>query len=214
MKTEDWVSMLATGVDAIDRKRTARRHFLAITGGLLAALAFTGGILRFNPALSNRMLLEPMFWVREAYCAVLALFGFVAVARLARPGIRLGFAPAGVVTVVLVMWTLAATVLLRAPAQNRSHLLFGTSAAVCPFLIALVAVPLFIAILWVLRDLAPTRLRLAGAAAGFAAGSLGALVYSLHCPELAAPFVGTWYLLGMLIPTSLGAWLGPRLIRW
>jgi hypothetical protein len=213
MKTEHWVSMLATGVDAIDPKRTARRHLLAITGGLLAALAFTGGILRFNPALSY-MALEPMFWVREAYCAALALLGFAAVTRLARPGIRLGLAPAGVATVVMVMWIFAATVLLRAPAPNRSHLLFGTTAAVCPFLIALVAMPPFIAILWVLRGLAPTRLRLAGAAAGFAAGSLGALVYSLHCPELAAPFIGTWYLLGMLIPTSLGAWFGPRLMRW
>jgi len=213
MKTEDWVSMLATGVDAIDPKRTARRHLVAIAGGLLAALALTGGILRFNPALSN-MVLEPMFWVREAYCAALALLGLSAVTRLAHPGIRLGFAPAGVVTVVMVMWIFAATVLLRAPAQNRSHLLFGTSAAVCPFLIALVAVPLLIAILWVLRGLAPTRLRSAGAAAGFAAGSLGALVYSLHCPELAVPFLGTWYLLGMLIPMSLGAWLGPRLMRW
>lgn len=66
----------------------------------------------------------------------------------------------------------------------------------------------------VLRGLAPTRLRLAGAAAGFAAGSLGALVYSLHCPELAAPFLAIWYLLGMLIPTAIGAWLGPRLLRW
>jgi hypothetical protein len=213
MKTEDWVSLLATGVDAINPKRTARRHLLAITGGLLTALAFTGGILRFNPALSN-MVLEPMFWVREAYCAALALLGFDAVTRLARPGIRLGFAPVGVVTVVMVMWIFAATILMRSPAQNRSHLLFGTSAAVCPFLIALAAMPVFIAFLWVLRGLGPTRLRLAGAAAGFAAGSLGALVYSLHCPELAAPFLGTWYLLGMLIPTSLGAWLGPRLIRW
>ena len=73
---------------------------------------------------------------------------------------------------------------------------------------------MFIAFLWVLSDLAPTRLRLAAAAAGFAAGSFGALAYSLHCPELSAPFIGVWYLLGMLIPTSLGAWLGPRLLRW
>jgi hypothetical protein len=155
-----------------------------------------------------------MFWVREAYCAALALFGLAALIRLARPGIRLGFMPAGIGTVVMLMWIFAATVLLTAPVQNRSHLFFGTTAAVCPFLIALVAAPLFVAFLWVLRGLAPTRLRLAGAAAGFAAGSLGALVYSLHCPELAAPFLGTWYLLGMLIPTSLGAWLGPRLIGW
>jgi len=213
MKTEDWVSMLATGVEAIDPTRTARRHLLAIGGGLAGALALTGGFLRLNPALSH-VVLEPMFWIREAYCASLALLGFTAVTRWARPGIRLGFVPAGIGIVVMVMWIFAATVLLRAPAQNRSHLVFGTTAAVCPFLIALVAAPLFIAFVWVLRGLAPTRLRLAGAAAGFAAGSLGALVYSLHCPELAAPFLGTWYLLGMLIPTSLGAWLGPRLLRW
>jgi hypothetical protein len=213
MKTEDWVSLLATGVEPIDAKRTARRQLLAIIGGLLGALALTGGILRLNPALSHAVV-EPMFWVREAYCTALALFGFAAVTRLARPGIRLGFVPAGIGMVVLLMWIFAATVLLTAPAQNRSRLFFGATAGVCPFLIALVAAPLFISFLWVMRDLAPTRLRLAGAAAGFAAGSLGALVYSLHCPELAAPFLGTWYLLGMLIPTALGAWFGPRLVRW
>jgi hypothetical protein len=85
---------------------------------------------------------------------------------------------------------------------------------VCPFLIALVAAPLFLAFVWVLKDLAPTRLRWAGAGAGFAAGAMGALTYSLHCPELAAPFIGVWYLLGMLIPTAIGASLGRRLLRW
>jgi len=213
MKTEDWVSMLATGVDAVDPKRTGRRQLLAITGGLLGAVALTLGILRLNPALSDAVL-EPMFWVREAYCAGLALLGFAAVSRLARPGIRLGLVPAGIGTVVMVMWIFAAAVLLTAPAQNRPQLLFGSTAAVCPFLIALVAAPLLIALLWVMRSLAPTRLRWAGAASGFAAGSIGALVYTLHCPELAAPFLAIWYLLGILIPTAIGAWLGPRLLRW
>jgi len=45
-------------------------------------------------------------------------------------------------------------------------------------------------------------------------GAVGALVYSVHCPEQAAPFIGFWYLLGMLIPTAVGALLGPRLLRW
>jgi hypothetical protein len=66
----------------------------------------------------------------------------------------------------------------------------------------------------VMRGLAPTRLRWAGAGGGFAAGAAAALVYSLHCPELAAPFVGMWYLLGMAIPMGVGAALGPRLLRW
>jgi hypothetical protein len=213
MKTDDLVSMLAAGVEPIDAQRTVRRRWLAIAGGFLAALVLTAGTLHLNPALSRDVFVA-MFWVRETYCAVLGLLGFVAVNRLARPGIRLGWVPAGMGGVVIVMWILAVAVLIVAPAQTRAHLFFGRTAAICPFLIALVAAPLFIAFLWVLRDLAPTRLRSAGAAAGFAAGSLGALAYSLHCPELSAPFIGVWYLLGMSIPTTLGVWLGPRLLRW
>lgn len=213
MKTDDWVSLLAAGVEPIDARRTARRHWLAIAGGLLAAIAMTAGILRLNPALSHEVSV-PMFWVRETYCAVLGSLGLVAVTRLARPGIRLGLVPAGIGAVVIIMWILAVTVLLTAPPPKRAHLFFGGTAAVCPFLIALVAAPLFVAFIWVLRDLAPTRLRLAGAAGGFAAGSFGALAYSLHCPELAAPFIGVWYLLGILIPTAIGASLGPRLMAW
>jgi len=45
-------------------------------------------------------------------------------------------------------------------------------------------------------------------------GALGALVYTLHCPELEAPFLGVWYVLGMLIPAVLGAIVGPRVLRW
>jgi hypothetical protein len=31
---------------------------------------------------------------------------------------------------------------------------------------------------------------------------------------MAAPFLATWYVLGILIPAILGALLGPRLLRW
>ena len=78
----------------------------------------------------------------------------------------------------------------------------------------MLSVPVFVAVVWAMQGLAPTRLRLAGAAAGLVSGSLGALVYALHCPELAAPFLGPWYLLGVLIPAGVGALLGPRLLRW
>jgi hypothetical protein len=35
-----------------------------------------------------------------------------------------------------------------------------------------------------------------------------------HCPEMAAPFLGIWYVAGMAIPALAGALLGPRLLRW
>lgn len=190
-----------------------RRYVLGITVGALAALILAGGVLHLNPAL-HREVFESAFWVRELFCAILGALAVLCVARLGRPGARLGLLPTGIAAVVLIMWILAAMSLFSAASQSRVHLLLGTTFAVCPFLIAFISAPLFLSFLWILKDLAPTRLRWAGAGAGFAAGSIGALVYTLHCPELATPFIATWYLLGMLIPTAMGGLLGPRLLRW
>ncbi len=213
MRTEYLTAVLAANLEPVDSRRTMRRYALGMTAGALAALILTGGVLHVNPALPCEVS-EPAFWVRELYCGSLAVLAVLAVARLARPGARLGLLPAGIAAVVLVMWILSATALLSAASQKRVHLLLGATFVVCPFLIAFLSAPLFLSFLWILKDLAPTRLRWVGAGAGFAAGSIGALVYTLHCPELTTPFIGTWYLLGMLIPTTLGAWLGPPLLRW
>ena len=78
----------------------------------------------------------------------------------------------------------------------------------------MLATPVFAASFWAMRDLAPTNLRLAGAAAGLLSGAVGAVVYCFHCPELEAPFIAFWYLLGILIPTAVGAEAGPKLLRW
>jgi hypothetical protein len=213
MKTEDLVSLLSNGAEAVDFKAPVRRWRLALAGGALIAFFLTAGLLKLNPTLWHDAL-KPMFWVRESYCALLGVLGIVAVVRLARPGSRLGVAPLYILGVVIAMWALAVVIIVVASPQNRARLILGQTAVYCPFLIALVAAPLLMALLWVMRSLAPTRLRWAGAASGFAAGSIGALVYTLHCPELAPPFLAIWYLLGMLIPTAVGAWLGPRLLRW
>ena len=112
------------------------------------------------------------------------------------------------------MWALAAFALIDAQPSGRAALVFGQTWKTCPFDIALLSLPAFGAMLWAMKGLAPTRLRLAGAAAGLASGALAAIVYTLHCPEEAAPFVGTWYVIGMLIPAAAGALIGPRVLRW
>lgn len=213
MRTEKLTAILAANIEPIASGRPQRRWAIGIIAGALGALVFTGGILRVNPAL-NHEVFEVAFWVRELYCASLAVLATRTAARLARPGAALGLAPWGIAAVVTLMWVLAARTLLIAPWGDGMHLLLGKTFAVCPFLISSVSAPLLLANLWILKGLAPTRLRWAGAGAGFAAGSIGALVYTLHCPELAPPFIGAWYLLGMLFPTAIGALLAPRLLRW
>ena len=213
MKTDELISMLARGADAVKPHALRRRYALALGWGAFGAIVLMATMLGVRPDLAEATRL-PMFWVKLAFPAALLAGALLAVLRLSRPGARLGPAPAAIAAPVLAMWLLAAIVLLGAAPGERDELVLGQSAASCPLIIAFLAVPLFGAVLWAMRGLAPTRLVLAGAAAGLLSGAGGALVYALYCPEMAAPFIGIWYLLGMLIPTALGAMLGPRLLRW
>jgi hypothetical protein len=90
----------------------------------------------------------------------------------------------------------------------------GQSWRVCSSLVFLLSIPIFGGLLWSFRRLAPSRLRAAGATAGLAAGAWGATLYCLHCPEVSAIFVLTWYTLGIGLAALLGAIVGPRLLRW
>jgi hypothetical protein len=76
------------------------------------------------------------------------------------------------------------------------------------------AAPVYLALVWSLRRLAPTRLARTGAAAGLLAGGLAAAVYGLYCQESTAPFVATWYTLGVGACAAVGAGLGRWLLRW
>lgn len=115
---------------------------------------------------------------------------------------------------LLLVWLGAALSLAGAAPEARAELIFGRTWRTCALNISLLSIPVFIAIFRALRSLAPTRLRQAGAAGGLLAGAIATLAYCLHCPEMGIPFWGVWYLLGMLLPTLLGAALGPRLLRW
>lgn len=213
MKTDELVSMLATGAGAVDRGAPLRRSAVALgSGAIVAALAMLLW-LDVNPALGDAVR-TPMFWVRAAFCGLLVGGGIHAVARMSRPGARLDGVPALLAAPILALWILAGAVLLAASPEDRAGLVLGTSWAECSVCIALLSLPVFAAMIWLLRSFAPTRLRLAGAAAGFAAGAVGALVYTLHCTEFEAPFIATWYVLGMLLPAAIGAVAGPRLLRW
>lgn len=213
MRTDELVLMLATGAEAVTPHQIARRYATAIGWGTLGALTLVVTLLGVRPDIGDAAR-EPMLWVKVGFVAALVAASLLAALRLARPGRPLAWAPLALAAPVLAIWVVAALELVQSNPAVRVRLFMGSTASSCPLLIALLSVPLFVALMWAMRELAPTRLRLAGAASGLLAGALGALVYCLHCPESAAPFIATWYLLGMLIPTALGALLGPRLLRW
>lgn len=213
MRTDELVALLATGAEAVDRRAAVRRGALAVAAAIVVAAILMAVWLGVRANLVQDLAV-PMFWVKFAFVAWLAAAGWVAVARLGQPGARLAGVAPMLVAPVLAMWVLAAAALYGAAPAERTTLLLGETWRACPLNIAALAVPVFAAALWALRGLAPTRPALAGAAAGLFAGGAGALVYAFHCPELAAPFLGTWYVLGMLVPAAIGAIAGPRVLRW
>jgi hypothetical protein len=92
--------------------------------------------------------------------------------------------------------------------------MLGQSWRTCPFNIVLLSVPTFPAALLAARSLAPTDLRVTGAVAGLLSSALATIAYCLHCPEMSPAFWSVWYAIGMLLPAGIGAWLGPRMLRW
>lgn len=213
MNTDDLATLLSTGAERIDPRAPVRRAIAAVAAGLLAAALLMAAWLGVRPTLGQDLPV-PMFWVKFAFVAWLAAGGWMAVVRLARPGVRLARVPLALATAVGAMWLLAALALAGADAPRRAELVFGQTWSACPLNIAVLSLPIFAAALWGMKGFAPTRLRWAGAAAGLFAGAAGAAVYAFHCPELAAPFLGIWYVLGMLVPAALGALIGPRVLRW
>lgn len=213
MKTDDLINMLASGPDVAAPKLPLRRFAMLISVGVLASIVIMMTTLGLRPNMAELAML-PAFWIKMAFVIALAGTGWITVTRLGTPGVRTKLLPALIAAPIVLIWLAAAASLMNATPDERATLFWGDTWHYCSWLIAILSLPIFAAVLKVMRELAPTRLRLAGAGAGFAAGAAATLVYSFHCPEIDAPFIGFWYLIGVLIPTGIGALIGPRVLRW
>jgi hypothetical protein len=213
MRTEDFILMLATGVEPSPRGALKKRAAWALGLGLLATLVLFHiryGVRRDIVA----MLTVPLFWLKFALALAVALAAAWMTARLARPGRRAAAGWLLAAIPVLIVWGTAAMELEHAAPAARLPSLLGHSWHICTFNIAVLSVPMFVALLWMLRGMAPTQLVHAGAAAGLLSGSFSLFMYSFYCTEMAVEFWSIWYVLGMLIPAFVGALVGRTVLRW
>ena len=213
MKTDELITMLSTGPDVGTPARPGANGFALLTAGILSSIVLMACTLGVRTDLLQ-VATMPDFWVKLAFVVALAFAGWRTTKRLSMPGARTTSLPFLIATPLIMMWILGGITLVDAAPDTRAELFWGQTWRYCPALIAMLSLPIFGATLWIMRNMAPTRLRLAGAAAGFAAGSAAAVVYSFHCPEIAPSFIGFWYVLGILIPTAVGALLGRRVLAW
>jgi hypothetical protein len=213
VKTDDVIDNLTQDLAPVSRHALPMRLALGVgigaTASVIAMVLWLGIRSDLMQAAATRA-----YWMKFFYTALLAIFAFWATGRLARPGSRADWAFAGIGGVFLILLGMAAMRLMRAPPGARMPLIMGHSAHICPWRIVILSLPIFFGAFWSLRALAPTRLILAGAVAGLASGALGAWIYAFHCDESAAPFVLTFYTLGIACLGAAGAAIARPLLRW
>jgi hypothetical protein len=197
----------------VSRHAVGRRLAGGIFAGGIGTLVLIVWLLGFNPQL-HLAVRHYSFWMKWGYTVSLGLCAIVATARLARPDSgKLGWLWVMAIPVMSLV-AIGVFEMSRVPPAQWLAMWLGQSWRVCSSLVFLLSIPIFGGLLWSFRRLAPSRLRAAGATAGLAAGAWGATLYCLHCPEVSAIFVLTWYTLGIGLAALVGAVVGPRLLRW
>ena len=213
MDTDQLIQALAMDVVPVPRHAVRRRLAAGIAVGAIGTLVLIVVLLGFNPQL-GAAIRHYSFWMKWAYTLSLGICAVGATARLSRPDSgKLGWLWVMAVPVVS-LGAIGVFEMSRVPPAQWLAMWLGESWSVCSSIVFLLSLPIFGGLLWSFRRLAPTRLRAAGATAGLTAGAWAATLYCLHCPEVSAIFVLTWYTLGIGLAALAGAILGPRLMRW
>ncbi len=211
MKTAELITLLAQQAPPVDRQAFVRALAwpLAI-GGLLAVLVSVM-VIGVLPA---QQFAQPVTWVKLAYGLALGLSLVALLARLCRPGAPRADAVKWPLGVVLVLFSLGLVHLMLTPPALWASAIFSQTWLICPSMVLLLSLPTLAGLLIAARALAPTDLRAAGFTAGLLAGAIGALAYSLVCPEMSLTFVALWYSAGIVLAGLLGWLCAPLVLRW
>ncbi len=213
MKTDELITLLARDATPVNKGALPARLVAVVLVGALAAFIILVPWLGIRPDLAEAVG-GMTYWMKTIYTLGLGVSGFALVERLSRPDAKglFGWILVGIFAVTII--ALAVVQLASTSPDQMRAAFMGATWDKCPWRILALSLPGLVLILWAMRHLAPTRLALAGAAAGLLAGGVAATVYGIHCAETAAPFVALWYSVGVILSAGLGALLGPRVLRW
>ncbi len=212
VQTDDLIATLSDQLTPVQPGLVMRRLGLGLVIGLVCTFLLLGVILKMRPDLAEA-LTGGAFWMKFVYTFAIAGLGLWIVERQSRPGAAARM-PGWLLAVPPLVLGGSAAAQLAAPGADWHTLMMGQTARVCSVLILVLSLPIFAGVFWAMRQLAPTRLAVAGAGAGILAGAASATLYGFHCPETAAPFILIWYTLGIVLAACLGAIAGRWLLRW
>jgi hypothetical protein len=213
MKTDDLLRVLVADGGTIEPPVATRLWHLLPLGLAATALLF---LMALGPRPDIAAAVQTVrFVLKPIEMALPAVLAAALMLRLARPtDQRTARLSAGLAAVAALLVAGVLAELVVVPSSEWGRRLVGERAVACLVSIPVLAAPLLVASLAVLRRGAPRRPGLAGAAAGLFAATAGAAFYALHCPDDSPLFVATWYSLAIVAVTAIGALAGRWLLRW
>lgn len=211
MKTDDLISALAA--DGKQRTTLGRSLLIALAAGALVAGGTFFATLGVRHDIDSAMH-TMRFLFKFLVTLSLAAAAIGVVWRIGRPGVPLAVPAWLLATPVLLLMAAVVIEMMVMPQAQWSARMIGRNWMHCLLAIPALSVPTLAALLYVLRDSAPSNPGLAGAVAGLASAGVAATYYASNCTDDSPLFVATWYTLAIMLVTLAGALLGRRLLRW
>lgn len=213
MKTDDLIKALVAD-NASTKPPIGRTLAVSLLAGIVISCLVYTMTMTLRSDFFWSILHAPRFQFKFAFTLAVALPALLVARRLARPDAE----PAGLASLLalpaLVLLGGVAAEMMTQPAEHWAVYAKGSNSLICMAMIPLLAAGPLAAMLYALRQGAPSYPGWAGAAAGLLASGIGATLYASHCSDDSPLFVSIWYPAGIAIVTAAGALLGKRLLRW
>ena len=215
MNTDRLIDMLSAELEAVSSGRLGKTLIIAMVVGGATAFALMLVTVGPRPDLQSAAHIE---WVAVKLLFALSVIatGSLLLNRSMRPGLDDATNWTVIFFPFLVALAVAIAVLLGQPQEWRELVRGATtiSSMRCLLLILFFAAIPLAAVLYALRQGAPTRLKLCGGIAGIVGGGIGAAAYAFNCTSDTIPFIAIWYGAAIAICAAIGSQLGPRVLRW
>jgi hypothetical protein len=230
MKTDELIQQLVGDAKQKARFSVFQKLLIGITSVIAITLLQLWIFLGIHPEFQI-FLHTPVFWFRFILLALICVLAMHMMWKLSQPftqpktlrveaGVSFAALFAILTTPFIPNLPSESMVIAQAHGWALASVELGEDVSIWKILlhtsgtITLLALPVFAALIWLMKRMAPSHPSLAGASAGFAASAMAALEYSFNSPYDLSAYSNLGYFICMASLPAIGALIGKRWLRW
>jgi hypothetical protein len=210
VKTDELIILLSN--DGLPRWRLRSSFVVGAAVGTVAAATLFFAEIGFRPDIAEAVH-SIRFLFKFVVTISLAATAFIATLKLSRPDDDLSSSSVLLVAPILLACAVGVELSVL-PSEQWMSKLIGHNARFCLTLIPLLSIGPLVCFIAALRHGAPSNPGWAGAAAGLAAGGIGATFYAANCNDDSPLFVATWYPIAIIVVSAAGYLIGRKALKW